>query len=494
MNRIRLTYASLKYFILKVSSYLIGIIFPIYIARILPVPEYGIYGFIVSMWTTFDIFKNVIPFWSGRMIARGGRFVKSSMASNLLISIPLTIIYILLGPLISNVVGVSLSIYLISSIYIPLSYGISALTSYIKMRVPDKLGYGPMTLSLIKISIGLVLVKYIGLFGAITTLLIGYVLYFICFLKISVSEFEEKVNLGIIKEWLKGSWYVTLLSIAHRLYDNLAILMLGFIGATVSLGSYYVAVRAARWIGLTSGLSIALTPYLLSEKGGEREILRTIYLVSMFATPMLIGILVMNQAIVYVFGGLEAGELKYGEAVIPLLILAIARYIDVYTNLSQNIVFSYEKFDIDFMIRIRELIKSRMFLVLIFRYIGVATLAISILILYPLYGLNGLAYSMLITSIVLFTSIGLLGRKNISSYGYILSKLARFTLSSLIMAGILYILPKYRTLVIVADIFIGIGIYFTVLYLIDRDFRILIKKGLEEISRFITSLTIEESG
>lgn len=487
MSNIRLTYTGVKYFILQIIAYIIGIIFPIYVARTVPASDFGIYGFIASLWSTFDIFRTMMPFWAGRMIARGGRFIKSSLVSNLLLSIPLSIIYLLIIPYYPTASNNYLYIYLISVLYIPLSYGITGVRSYVKMKRTDKLGYGPLISSLVKISIGFLLVYFLGVFGAIITLLIGYLLVFIYFLNLSLPEFEEKVDFMRIKEWIKGSWYVLALSIASILYDNLAVLVLGFLGETVSLGSYYVAVRVSAWIGLTTSLSIALNPRLLSEVGDERDVERIISLLLLFATPMLIGILVLDKGIIYLFGGA-----KYMDALIPLAILGFAKYLSVFTTVGTNVVLSFEKFDKYFRIRIRELIGSDMFRVLIYKYSGLIVLGLSIIILYPLYHLIGLALSVLISSITLFILILTLSYRKMGSLHRLFMRLIKYLFSSIVMGGILYFLPSYRSLLVAVDILIGMVIYFLVLYLIDDDFKYLVRRGIDELNRIFINILSED--
>jgi len=487
MSSIRLTYTGVKYFILQILAYLIGIVFPIYVARIIPASEFGIYGFIASLWTTFDLFRNMISFWAGRMIARGGRYVKSSLISNLLLSIPLSILYLLI--LFFFVPGYEnyILIYLLSVLYLPLSYGISGLNAYVSMKIPDKLGYGPLIFSLVKVSLGFILVYIAGLFGAIITLLTGYSLYFLYFIRLSYKEFEEKVDFTRVKEWIKGSWFVLLLSMAVILYNNITVLILGFLGRNVSLGSYYVAVRVSGWIGLTTGLSIALRPRLLSEVGGVKDVERTASLLLLFATPMLIGILMLDKGIVYLFGGN-----KYMAAIIPLVILAIAKYLDIFTNLGINTILGFEKFDKKFMIKVKELIKSDMFKILIYRYIALAILAIAIIILYPLMDIVGLALSTLVSSIAIFILISSISFRRIGTLYNIQKSFIKYLFSSLIMAIAIYLVPKYRGLLIISAIFIGAAIYFITLYIIDKDFRVLVKRGREELINILSSSSLQE--
>ncbi len=480
MSNIRLTYTGVKYFILQIIAYLIGIAFPIYVARTISVSDYGVYGFIAGLWVTFDVFKGMIPFWAGRMIAREGRFVKTAFISNLILSIPLLIIYLISTTYFSIITKTYILVYLVSSLYIPISYATQGINAYIQMKQTDKLGYGPLISSFTKISIGLLLVYYIGLLGAVLTLITAYFLIFLYFYSLARKDFEENIDIKRVKEWIKGSWYVLATSIATILYANITILLLGFLGKTTSLGSYYVAIKISSWITLTTGLSIALGPRLLSEVGGGEDVQRTIDIILLFATPMLIGIFSIGKGIIYLFGGW-----KYMDALIPLFILAIAKYMDVFSSLGITTVFGFEKLDKKFEIKIRELFKSDMFKILIYRYIVLITLAISIIALYPLYKLVGLALATLIASGVLFILIFKISYRKLGISRKNAEKLMKYVSSSVIMGIVIYFIPKYRSLLIIATVFLGMVIYFSVLYVIDKEFRILVRKGKKEITRIL---------
>jgi len=486
MSDIRLTYTGIKYFILRFIAYLIGIAFPIYVARLLPATEFGIYGFIASLWGVFDVFKNMIPFWAGRMIARGENLAKSSLISNFLISLPLSIIYLSLIPLYPSISNNYYSIYILSVLYLPITYPLAGLRAYISMRKTDKLGYEPIIFNLTKVSIGLIIVYLLGLTGAIQTILFGYLLILIYYLKLSVKEFEERVEFERVIEWVKGSWYVLALSVSLVFYNNLPVLMLGFLNES-SLGAYYAAVKVASWITLTTGLSVALTPRLLSEAGGMGDVERALSLLLMFSTPMLVGIFALNTGIIHLLGGR-----KYMDALIPLFLLALARYINVLATVGINTILGFEKFDKYFKVDLRELIRSDMLKVLFARYLGLIVLAASIIILYPLYLIDGLALSVLIASITLFIIVSAIFIRKLGSLPRIGGRLLKYSISSAIMGLIVYILPKYRSLLVILSVFIGAGIYFTVLYLIDREFRVLVKKGLDEIARILLTFTFEE--
>jgi len=89
LSNIRLRYTGILMFLSNILSYCIGVVFAVYVARVLSVSEYGVYGFIGSLWDVFAIFSGLFPFWATRMIARGGTFAKTSFIANLLTSLPL---------------------------------------------------------------------------------------------------------------------------------------------------------------------------------------------------------------------------------------------------------------------------------------------------------------------------------------------------------------------------------------------------------------------
>ena len=111
--------------------------------------------------------------------------------------------------------------------------------------------------------------------------------------------------------------------------------------------------------------------------------------------PLLFGTLLLSRPLVNIFGS------KYIQAVTPLFILIIARFLGLITNIASATILSLDKVDANFRIPLRGLFRSKIFKLTIYEYLSLLVQFILLVALFPIYGLVGVAIFVLIASIIL---------------------------------------------------------------------------------------------
>ncbi len=473
MSTIRVRRSGVYYFAAQVAAYIISILFTIYVARVLPAIDYGIYGYIGSLWMAADVFKSGFNFWASRMIARGRKCLKSLMIANLLLSIPIAaiLIAIIIGQ--ASLFGDAyLYILTVSAAYIVSSYIYSSIIRTTAMQRPQYLGIDPIVTSLIKASLGVALIYIAGITGLLATFVVSNIVVSIILYRPNRAELEEEVDLSLIKEWGKGAWYPILLSLSIVLITNIQLLVMGALGDIGGLPSYNMAYRASRLIQFSSALSIALVPALL--KGGDpaENTYKVLDLTLLIAIPTTLGLAIYSDSVVYLFGWN-----KYVDARIPLAILSVSMFIYLLNIIGTRIIVGMEDIDKEYTIDINRLLRSEMMRLLIYIYISVAVSAILIIILYPILGIIGMALSHLGATSTMFLLIGI-KMLSVVDAKKLFSRVAKYLSASLLSIALIYPIPKYRSLYIGLAAISAMAIYIIVIYSIDKEVRELTKNIL----------------
>ena len=477
MSSIRVRRAGLYYFTAQLLSYLITVLYTIYVARALPKLDYGLYGYILSLWMAVDVFKTGYNFWAGRMMARGKKCLKTLMLANLIVSIPTSIALLIIIFKQSNIYGELFTIIgTLSVIYILTSYLYGSLVRATGMLRPQLLGIDPILNSTLKIVVGIPLINYLGFTGALITLVIGNIVVSIALYRINREDVEDNVDFSLIKEWTKGAWYPILLALANVLIVNIQLIVLGIVEAVNQLPSYNMAFRASRFIQFAGAISIALVPALLKGRDPEKSVYNVLDLMLLVAVPVTLGLMIYPREVVYIFGWN-----KYIDAQIPLIILAASTFISLFNLVGLRSIIGLGDVDAYYTIDINRLIRSDMMKLVISMYISLALETITIILLYGEYGTVGLAFSHLVASATLFLLIGVRTIKMVNMR-LLLVKTGKYVLAAALAIALIYFIPKYRSLYIGLSAAVAIAAYAAAIYLIDEDTRKLVKRIQEEVS------------
>ncbi len=472
---IRLRYTGMFIFASKLFTLVTGIIFSIYVARTLSRFDMGVWGFIGGVLLVFSFSKEMLPFWATRAIARGNPFGRMTVLANLLLSTPFTLAFALLaGPIAAQVESEPIFFYA-STLFLPVYFTISALNSIITAKYPHKIAYFDFILDAVKISAGLLLVHLWGLMGVIATFLMGNLLYMAYALYVSRNDLRNLYEPKVLRLWFKGSWFVLIGILFGIAYTSADKVLLGFFKLTDPLGAYTIAMTITNWISVSSVLAFALMPKLVSGLGDEKDIQSSLDLVLMIALPCLAGCLALNKHLIYLFGS------KYIIALDALFLLAFARFFDAISTVAINTILGFEKVDMEHDLSFGNLIRSKTFRFYSFRYLVIFLELFSMLFLIPSYGILGAAAAVMAASLLLLVIsvyFGFWGRRVLSP-----KRIGKYTLATLTMVIVILVIPKWRFLRTLLIIAAGAATYFASLYLLDKDFRKLIRSVYKEIMK-----------
>ncbi len=478
-TQIRLKYTGFLMFSSRVAALLIGTIFSVYVARVLSKPEYGAWGFISNLVVSLTFFQGIIPFWATRAIARGNRIYKTTITANFLVSIPLTAFLLLSSQSLAESLGIEVTATVLIAPLIMALYSMAAFNSILQARTPHKVAYQEITLSTVKLTIGLLLVYYAGLTGLLLTILIGRITYILYAYKWVKGGFEPRFNFSLVKEWFKAAWLVLIINFFSVMYLSLDTLFIGFHGLIAPLGSYTVAKKISSVIGSSSLLGFALMPKLISGKGAEKDIREALNLSLMIAIPSLTGALILNKDLIYIFGS------KYIEGTVPLMALSLAAFLNTNSVLAGSVILGEEKADINLDYSFRNLVKTKIFKLMKRRYAVLVAETFLLILLIPRMGIYGASLAFLTASILnLFfsTRMAFKGRKILDA-----RKITVFTSSSLVMALFLGLTPRKGSIQTLISIGTATLIYISLLYIMDKDLRTLFKKIINELFSILKS-------
>ena len=473
-KNMRVRFSGLIIFLGNILSFLLGFVFAALIARGLTREDMGIWFFLGSLLTYFKIFEKLLPYWSLRDIPRGWNIAKTSILFNLLISIPLMIIFIALSDIFAHFVGTAPLIFIIGSLFIPIYYVSESLVSIIFSKEPHKLGLRNILIDGTKIPLALIMLQY-GLLGVLVAVIIANLTFILYGLLVSSGFFERKINLNWVNMRLKHAWLPAHESIIGYLSAATDIFILGILTSPIQISFYGIAMTVAKALKSTADLTSAIYPKLLgagSIAGKEvKELFRFHYI---FSLPMLVGGIILAPNLIAIFGS------KYLDGLTILYILMPSVFIGTLSLMIRNIVLGLEKADAKAVVKFSGLVRSKLFLAQAASYIMIAVLILGSIIMIPYLGGVGVALSRLAASITslaiyLYLARGILG------VGSLLSGLFKPLITSILMAAIIYIINPSGTLMTLAIIAFGAAFYFLMLVIIDKHVKALMSAFIKEV-------------
>jgi len=473
---IRLRYTGLLVFASNILSLFTGLIFTSILARSLSKFDYGVWFFISSTLVYFQLFQSLVPFWGLRDSSRGLPVAKTCIAGNLLLSIPFMCVYIVMVPAFANAIGSQSTPFYLSSLFIPIYFVESGFNAIIQANFPHKMSYKGVIVDSIKL-ISIIWLIQLGLVGVISCVIVAYSVYLLFLFYVTGKFLAEKFSFTKLRDWLASSWIVLYGDIGGNVYGSLDILLLGFLSSASTLGSYGVALVIAGLIKMSSSLSSALYPKLLSGTGGkDRSIKDATMLSLMFLIPMTLGCVLLAPNLIDIFGS------KYSDCLPAVYILSLNYFIGVLNLVANQVILGTEKADIE-RLSVRGLVRSSFFFVYSLQYVAIIIVVPLMLLLIPGYGMVGCATALLVTTTSIFLIKGLRAFRGIELVSY--TRLSKFLLASLIMTAFITFIYGRGTAQTLLLIFSGSAIYFASLFIIDKETRDLARKTLDEIRSVI---------
>jgi hypothetical protein len=491
---IRMEYSGYVIFAAKMVSIVSGLVFSYIVARELIVPAPGTDKTYYDLWFNvtidlpayFTLMAGVLPFWAMRFATRGKEgSIKTGILANLAISAVAALVYLLLIPIITTSLGITqayLSTYYVAAILIVETYSINILEASLQAKMPQAIGYGLIVQQIGKVILGYILIInfHLLLLGAVAAILLGYAPQAFYYFKLLAAELKQKIKREYITEWLKGS-LASIYNVVGNQIASYVFIMLFTYGGENGRGELGAGAIIATVITHSSYLAYALYPKLLVERKSE-HVTTALKMVLMFAIPLTVGAMALSDSYIRILTD------KYMDAGPILVVLAMDSFVSVISTFYSMVLFGVESVDEGSQLSLRELAKSRLFLVFSLPYFHSLITIPTAFYLLSNYARNQAFQAALDVSVInavarftMFLILYVIVRKMIKMR-IPWKIIGKYVFSAAVMGTILYVFPHpTRTYLILAETALGGLIYLLVLIAIDKEARALPKALLREL-------------
>jgi len=475
-SRIRVRLSGFILFISNLLSFLFGFIFIVLISRNLSQSDLGLWFYIGSIITYFEFLIKVLPFWATRDFARGRAVAKTTIISSTIISIPLTLIFLSLSGILSKSSRAPIYPFLVASLLIPVYYASSSINSIMYVRYPQKVGWRVPLIDGLKIPIGLYLLPY-GLTGVMVAVVIANLVYVMYGIYVIRREIEKSFDKDWLKSRIKHFWLPIIQSAIGYVNSASDQFLIGTLLSPLQLSTYGIGVTISNAVRASSQLSLPFSMSVLSKTSTSREEVSSIIkFVTIFVIPMLIGGIILSRELFGIFGPM------YKDSAWILWPLLSSAILTSYSTILYGVISGLEKIDYNLGVDFKTLLRSRLFKLTLLDYGTTATLIVSSIIMIPWLGILGAALSRLVAASMSFTILSIICMQYLK-LKRILEDVSLTVLACTPMSVYLILFKPSGTTLTLLAIMIGAIIYFTSLYIVDREARKLIKKFIKEVSQ-----------
>jgi O-antigen/teichoic acid export membrane protein len=494
LSGIRLTYAGLLALVIRLASVITGLVFVITVTRNLTPEDFGLWRLIGGLISYVVIAEPIVSYWTVRQTARGEPVGRTAPYISSMLATVASLAYVLIILFVSGATSSNFNVMLIATILVPVSFIANTLDAVNLGYKPQASSFALLAFEFTKIPIGIVLVAVLGmgLTGAIVATFAAFLARIFVLAYGARKKIAAKFSLAIFRMWLKLAW-LPLYNNGPGVILGLDVLVFSLIVGSVEPLSLYAAVTSITAIVVySSGLSQALYPKLLADNRKEHiEIaLKRTFL---FSIPIFVALIVFAEPSLFILNP------AYTVAVPALYVFAAVAFGYAISGMMYNIVGATERVDINLNSKIIDHIKSKLFFIptllyiqnglylglLVFLLIFTKSFLITDLNLVILWAFVGLATQLPFT--IYFTRLA----HKALPFKFPWSNMGKYALSSLIAAMIMLVLNNYILIYdnsiysfaprIAAALSLAAGIYFSVLYAIDVDFRMLSRAIIAEL-------------
>ena len=494
MNNIRVTYSGLIAFAVAIIGVITGTIFVIMVTRKLSPEEFGLWTLIGSLVGYVTIVEPIVTYWTTRQIARGEKVGKTAISTTGMFSVAGLIAYSGIAFYVAFNLEIDLTILLIASLLIPLTFITNILNSISLGYMPQHVSYGSLSFEITKIPLGIIFIVLLqfGIIGALITTIFASLIRLILLLILVRDQLSEKIDKNIIKFWLKMSW-LTIYQSSYGLLYKLDVLVVSILsGSLVAIAFWGAAATVSNLIVHSRNLSQGLYPKLLAtakNEIAEENFKRTMY----FAIPMLGATIVFVKPILFVLNPV------YIDGFFIAILISIRSFFNMIMGFFMSILESYEQIDLDKNANFKKYMKSNLFLtptmmlILSIIYVG----GLTIFFFVPgANDMNDIDLVIVWSLILLIVTIGFMLASIIlvkKRYGISIpfTPISKYSIVTLISSIIVYyVLENYLIYYenvydfisqVIPILIFGGALYFGMTYLIDKPTRNLFTSIIKEI-------------
>jgi len=494
MPGIRVTYSGMISFGIGIFSIFTGLIFTLIITRQLTQEEYGTWGLLGSLIAYVLVIHPIISYWSTREIARGVESGKTAFLSSGVFSIVGILFFFVIAYFFGIKTGVDFHILLLAGILVPLEFLRATLVGISNAYKPQTEEFGVLAFELLKIPLALLMIYYfdLGLAGLIIAVFISRLGSVVLLLIRTHEKIKGKFNKKLIKKWFKLFWLPIYPYISAILTTSDIAIFSIMTGSVHGIAYWSVSMTISRIVNHSSKIGKGIYPKLL--QGGKKEHLQdNLNRMFYFAFPLV--------AISYTFSvpALFALNPVYSEAITVVLFLVPMIFLRTLAEQFSKALQAIEKVDVREDATFRDYLRSKLFymptLRIIQRGLYLISLSVMLFLLIPSEQDQ--------VQLVMYWAIIALGiQVPYTGFLYVLVRkefspkidknaLVKYISASVFVFGLTFALMEeylvYKNSIfeflpdLLLYIFLGIGGYIALTYIIDKKTRKLVKAIIKEI-------------
>lgn len=494
MPGIRVTYSGMISFVTGFFTIFTGLIFTLIIARQLTPEEFGTWGLLGSLLAYVLIIHPIVSYWSTREIARGVESGKTAFLSSGAFSIIGILIFFVIAYFFGIKTGVDFYILLLAGILVPVEFLRASLVGISNAYKPQTEEFGILVFELIKIPLALLMIYYfdLGLVGLIITVFISRLSNIVLLLFRTREKIKGKFNTKLIKKWFKLFWIPVYPYLSAILTTSDVAIFSIMTGSVYGIAYWSASMTISRIVNHAAKIGKGIYPKLL--QGGKKEHLQdNLSRMFYFAFPLV--------AMSYTFSvpGLFALNPVYSEAITVVWFLVPMIFFRTLAEQFSQALKAIENVDIREDATFLDYLRSKLFymptLRIIQRGLYLISLAIMLILLIPSNQdqVQLVTYWAIIALVIQIPYTGflyVLVRKefwpkidNKALIKYLSASVFAFGFTFVLMEK--YLVYKISIFEFLPDllqyIILGIGLYLSITYIIDKKTRKLVKSVLKEI-------------
>ncbi|MBM3897986.1 MAG: hypothetical protein FJ358_05630 [Thaumarchaeota archaeon] len=337
---LRIAYAGFVQFLTQLVGLGTGLLFVTLITRNLTVSDFGLWQVIGSAVGIAILPASVVTFWNLRGVARREDVGRTSVVAGML-SLPLTFAILLA---VSTGVGSRIElvgfVVIAALLQLPFMVLFESVKGTIQATKPAFLGYSSIFFEIAKVSVAfyLVIMLKVGLYGAILALALAYAIQDLIIIITVKGKLGGRIDLALIKQWIKAAWVPLLDRGVSRLWSSDAILVALMLGSTVPVGLFQ-GPRIFTAIIMYSEIFLrVLYPKLIRDRL-KADIGVAFRLQSLLEVPMVVGAVMLAGDLLSVLGA------EYVSSALLLQLLAIVAVVESIERVMYFVLYGTETVD-----------------------------------------------------------------------------------------------------------------------------------------------------
>lgn len=481
-----------------------GLVFITLVTRNLPPYDFGLWQLILSVIGYAALPNVIIGYWVVRDLARGERNATAALLFSVLLSLGGIAVYALISIFSAPKTGGQFFFFSIAIAQVPLSYIVAILSGISQATRPQTVGIAFIVFEMVKVIVAiLAFFRFdITLNVAILAVLVALVAQCsVLFITQPRNVYTRSINWQTIRKWLKLAWLPLFITFSYYIgtFDNLAVSMVT--GSTLPLADYRVSHVLSALVTQAEAFGFALYPKLIG--GGPLTDSRyVIKLIMLFGIPMGTGLFILAVPLLSILGTSYIDTYIVLWPSIPVALIALVH------GVFESVLTAREKVDTSNVIRFKDYAKSRLFTVPEITLVASILYLIAVSVTSYWLMLDHAGHVIIATAwsiIALFVSIpGLfikwkMMKRSKSTFSFPWKNIGIYALASSAMAIVLIAAGAHENpisfdsnshkptlevvLRVIAYTLLGGAIYVPIVFLLDKEFRVMFYKSINIITK-----------